>query len=294
MADKDGILNPKDYGIDIPQANSTFHVKGNSHASWGMKSRLSKIFNPRSGNSLMLAFDHGYFLGPTSGLERLDLKIPPLAEYIDCFMGTRGGLTSCIDPSITGDKAIALRVSSGSSILNDDLSNEIISVDIEEAIRMNADLMATQVFIGAPHQKESIDNLSKVINTGNRYGIPTMGVVAVGKEMARTAEYFRLATRIIAEVGAQVVKCYYCDDFETVVAACPVPIVIAGGKKIPEYDAMDMCYKALQLGAAGVDMGRNIFQSDDPFAMVQAVRGIVHDKLTTKEAYELYETIKNR
>lgn len=294
MADKDGILNPKDYGIGIPQTSGTFHVKGNEHASWGMKSRLSKIFNPKSGKSLMLAFDHGYFLGPTSGLERLDLKIPPLSEYIDCYMGTRGGIQSCIDPAISGNKAIALRVSSGSSVLNDDLSNEIVSVDINEAIRMNADLMATQVFIGAAGQTKSIENLSKVINTGNSFGIPTMGVVAVGKEMARTAEYFRLATRIIAEVGAQVVKCYYCDDFETVAAACPVPIVIAGGKKIPEIDALEMCYNALQMGAAGVDMGRNIFQSEDPLAMVQAVRGIVHENLNTKEAYELYETIKNR
>ncbi len=294
MADKDGILESKNYGIDIPQAKDGFFLKGNNHVSWGMKSRLSKVFNSESGNSLMLAFDHGYFLGPTSGLERLDLNIPPLAEYIDCFMGTRGGISSCIDPATTGHKAIALRVSSGSSILDDDLSNEIVSVDINEAIRMNADLMATQVFIGGTHQTKSIENLSKVINTGNTFGIPTMGVVAVGKEMARTAQYFRLATRIIAEVGAQVVKCYYCDDFDTVAAACPVPIVIAGGKKIPEKDALTMCYNALQMGAAGVDMGRNIFQSEDPLAMVQAVRSIVHDKIDDKTAFDMYLELKNK
>lgn len=294
MADTNGLKETKDYGIGIPQVTKGFHVKGCSNYGWGMKSRLSKIFNPKSGHTLMLAFDHGYFLGPTSGLERLDLKIPPLADYIDCFMGTRGGITTCIDPALAANKAVALRVSSGSSVLNDDLSNEIISVNIQEAIRMKADLMATQVFIGAPHQKQSIDNLSTVINAGNTYGIPTMGVVAVGKDMVRNAKYFRLATRIIAEIGAHVVKCYYCDDFESVVASCPVPIVIAGGKKIPEKDALDMCYNALSMGAAGVDMGRNIFQAESPVAMVQAVRAIVHDGIDTKEAFELYRELKSK
>ncbi|MEW9123723.1 MAG: 3-hydroxy-5-phosphonooxypentane-2,4-dione thiolase [Thermotaleaceae bacterium] len=292
MADKDGIQAAKEFGIGIPQVTEGFHVKGCSHYGWGMKSRLSKVFNPKSGKSLMLAFDHGYFLGPTSGLERLDLAIPPLVDYIDCFMGTRGGMTACIDPSTTANKSIALRVSSGSSVLNDDLSNEIVSVDIAEVIRMNADLMATQVFIGAPYQKESIENLSKVINTGNTYGIPTMGVVAVGKEMERTTKYFSLATRIIAEVGAHVVKTYYCDDFDTVVASCPIPIVIAGGKKIPEKEALDMCYNAIRMGAAGVDMGRNIFQSEDPLAMVQAVRAIVHDGMDSKEAFDMFNELK--
>lgn len=294
MADKDGLKGTKDYGIGIPQDTKGFHVKGCNHYGWGMKSRLSKIFNPKSGHSLMLAFDHGYFLGPTSGLERLDLKIPPLAEYIDCFMGTRGGMTSSIDPVLTANKAIALRVSSGTSVLDDDLSNEIVSVNIDEAIRMNADIMATQVFIGAPHEKESIDNLSTVINTGNAYGIPTMGVVAVGKDMVRNAKYFRLATRIIAEVGAQVVKCYYCDDFDTVAASCPVPIVIAGGKKMPEKDALNMCYNSLSMGAAGIDMGRNIFQSESPIAMVQAVRAIVHDGIDSKEAFDIYNELKSK
>jgi len=292
MADKDGILEANSFGIGIEQAKGNFHVKGAEHYDWGMKSRLSKVFNPATGKSLMLAFDHGYFLGPTSGLERLDLNIPPLAEYIDCYMGTRGGLKTCIDPKITGNKSIALRITSGSSVLNDDLSDEIISVDIAEAIRMNADLMASQVFIGGVQQRKSIENLSKAINTGNTYGIPTMGVVAVGKEMARDAKYFRLATRIIAEVGAQVVKCYYCDDFETVIASCPVPIVIAGGKKIPEKEALEMCFNAISMGAAGVDMGRNIFQSESPIAMVQAVRAIVHDGIDAKDAFEMYNTLK--
>ncbi len=292
MADKQGLASNKDFAIGIPQKNEAFHVKGLNNYGYGMKSRLSKIFNPKSGHTLMLAFDHGYFLGPTSGLERLDLVIPPLSEHIDCFMGTRGGLTTCIDPKLTSNKAIALRVSSGNSVLDDDLSNESISVDIDEAIRMNADIMAVQVFIGSPHQRRSIDNLSKSINAGNKYGIPTMGVVAVGKDMARTTKYFRLATRIIAEVGAHVVKCYYCDDFESVAAGCPVPIVIAGGKKIPEKDALTMCYRALKEGACGIDMGRNIFQSENPIAMVQSVKAIVHEGYTDSKAFELYKKLK--
>lgn len=294
MADKEGLVAGKDYGLGIPQANQKFFVKGCDNYDWGMKNRLSKIFNPKSGKTLMLAFDHGYFLGPTSGLERIDLKIPPLAEDIDVFMGTRGSIRSCIPPELASNKAVALRVSSGSSILDDDLSDEVISVGIEDAIRMNADCMAVQVFVGAPHERKSIDNVSKTIEAGNRYGIPTMGVVAVGKDMERSAKYFRLATRMIAEFGAQIVKCYYCEDFETVAACCPVPIVIAGGKKLPEDEALEMCYKAIQAGAAGMDMGRNIFQAEDPKAMAKAVRAIVHEGLDNKKAFEMYNDLKKR
>lgn len=282
----------KDYGIGIPYQSQGFHVKGSDHYDWGMKSRLSRIFSPKSGRTLMLAFDHGYFLGPTSGLERIDLNIPPLIPYIDVLMGTRGALRTCISPALSGDKAIALRCSSGSSVLEEDLSNECVSVDIQDAIRMNADCMALQVFVGAPHQKQTIENLSIAVNEGMKVGMPTMGVVAVGKTMERTPQYFRLATRMIAEFGAQIVKTYYCDDFETVTASCPVPIVIAGGKKLPEPEALTMCYRAIREGAAGVDMGRNIFQADHPIAMVQAVRGIVHDNLTDTQALELYRDLK--
>ena len=282
----------KDYGIGVPYQSQGFHVKGSDHYDWGMKSRLSHIFNPKSGKTLMLAFDHGYFLGPTSGLERIDLKIPPLVPYIDVLMGTRGALRTCIQPVLSADKAIALRCSSGSSVLDEDLSNECVSVDVMEAVRMNADCMALQVFVGAPYEKQTIENLSVTINEGMNYGIPTMGVVAVGKAMERTPQYFRLATRMIAEFGAQIVKTYYCDDFETVTAGCPVPIVIAGGKKLPEPEALTMCYRAIREGAAGVDMGRNIFQSDNPAAMVQAVRGIVHENLTDTQALELYRDLK--
>lgn len=290
MADKDTIYS-KDYGLGIPVANQDFYVKGASHLDWGMKNRLARIFNPKSGNTVMLAFDHGYFLGPISGLERMDLAIPDLVEDIDVLMATRGALRSSVRPDYGWNKAVALRCTSGSSILDDDLSHEVISVDIEDAVRMNAACMAIQVFIGSAGQKSSIANLSHAVNTGSRYGIPAMGVVAVGKEMARTPQYFRLATRIIAEMGAQIVKCYYSDEFETVTASCPVPIVIAGGKKLPESEALEMSYRAIAQGAAGVDMGRNIFQAQSPKAMVKAIKAVVHEGMTGKDAYVMYQDL---
>ncbi len=287
MADKDGLKVAKDYKVDIPFANNEgFYVKGANNLDWGMQKHLSNIFNPRSGNSVMFAFDHGYFMGSTAGLERLDLLLPKLAPYVDVFMGTRGAIRTCVPPQIT--KGIALRVSSGSSMLNDDLSHEVVAVDIEDAIRMNADCMAVQTFIGADGQLSSIDNLSKVINAGMRYSIPTLGVVAVGKDMARTDRFFKLATRIVAEMGVQLVKTYNCDNFEEIVAACPVPIVVAGGKKLPEPEALNLAYTVISKGARGVDMGRNIFQSEHPVEMAQAVAKIVHEGFTDKEAYEFY------
>lgn len=292
MPDTDGLKAAKNFGVGIPAANQSYYVKGCGNYDWGIKNRLSRIFNPKDGKTLMMAFDHGYFLGPMSGIERIDLDIPPLLDDIDVLMGTRGSIRSCIAPEMAANKAIALRVSSGSSVLDEDLSDEVISVDIEDAIRMNAACMAVQVFVGAPHEKQSIDNVSRTINAGNRYGIPTMGVVAVGKNMARDARYFRLATRMIAEFGAQIVKCYYCEGFETVASCCPVPIVIAGGKKLPEKEALEMCYRAICEGAAGMDMGRNIFQSEDPSAMAKAVSGILHEGLTSTQAFEKYNDLK--
>ena len=288
MADLDGVKVAKDYHVDTPFANCEgFYVKGANSLDWGMKKHLSNIFDPKSGNTVMFAFDHGYFMGSTAGLERLDLLLPQLAPYVDCFMGTRGAIRSCVPPEIT--KSVALRCSSGSSMLQDDLSHEVISVDIEEAIRMNADCMAAQVFIGADGQLESIDNISYLVNAGMRYSIPTLGVCAVGKDMERTARYFKLATRIIAEMGVQIVKTYDCEDFEEVVAACPVPIVVAGGKKLPERDALAMAYDVMRKGARGVDMGRNIFQSTHPLEMAQAVRKIVHEGATDAEAWEFFQ-----
>jgi putative autoinducer-2 (AI-2) aldolase len=287
MADKDGLKVAKDYHVGEEFANQgSFHVRGANNLDWGMKKHLSNIFDPVSGNTVMFAFDHGYLMGSTAGLERLDLVIPKLQEQVDVFMGTRGALRTCVSPSFK--KGIALRVSSGSSMLNDDLSHEVVAVDIEDAIRMNADCLAVQTFIGADGQLSSIDNLSKCINAGMRYSIPTLGVVAVGKDMERTPRFFKLATRIVAEMGANLVKTYYCDDFEEIVAACPVPIVVAGGKKLPEPEALEMAYRSMQGGARGLDMGRNIFQSEHPVEMAKAIRMIVHHGATDKEAYEFY------
>lgn len=288
MADLEGLKVAKDYHVETPFANQNgFYLKGANSLDWGMKKHMSNIFNPKSGNTVMFAFDHGYFMGSAAGLERLDLLIPQLAPYVDCFMGTRGAIRTCVAPELT--KSVALRVTSGSSMLQDDLSHEVVAVDIEDAIRMNADCMAVQTFIGAKGQLSSIDNLSQVINAGMRYSIPTLGVCAVGKEMERTDRFFKLATRIIAEMGCQIVKTYDCENFEEVVAACPVPIVVAGGKKLPEKEALELAYDVIRKGAHGVDMGRNIFQSQYPIEMAKAVNKIVHEGMTAKEAWEFFE-----
>ena len=292
MADKDDIREGKDYGIGIPQQNRAFHVKGNGALDWGMQNRLARIFNAESGRTVMLAFDHGYFQGPTTGLERIDLSIVPLIPYADVLMCTRGALRSVIPPSSTN--ALVLRCSGGQSILTE-LSRELIAVDIEDAVRLNAAAITTQIYIGAPYEHESIRNLVQLIDTGNRYGIPTMAVTGVGAEMKRDERYFGLATRIAAELGAHYVKSYFVEEgFERVVAGCPVPIVIAGGKKLPELDALTMAYKAIDQGAAGVDMGRNIFQSDDPVAMIQAVGAVVHKKEKPQQAFQLFQQLKAR
>ena len=293
MADKDGAqAAPKNYYEDVPAAKHVFHVKGMDNLDWGMKDRLSRVFSPKTGRAVMLAFDHGYFMGSTTGLERMDLVIPTLAPYIDVFMATRGAIRTCIPP--TFNKGVALRGSAGSSILQDDVTNEIVAVDIEDAIRMNASCVAIQSFIGSPDERQSIENVNQTINAGNRYGIPTLGVVAVGKQMERTTRFFLLATRMLAEFGAQIIKTYYCEDFKKVVAACPVPIVIAGGKKLPEDEALTLAYSAICDGASGVDMGRNIFQAEDPVAMIQAVVKVVHEDYTDKKAYEFYLDTKKK
>lgn len=292
MADKDGIISSKQYFEGVPHAQQHFHVKGADHLDWGMKDRLSRIFRPDTGRTVMLAFDHGYIMGPTSGLERLDLVIPELAPYVDVFMATRGAMRTCVPPVFS--KGLALRCTAGSSVLDEDMSHEIVGVDVEDTIRMNASCMAVQTFIGAPGEKASIENLCKTIDAGNRFGIPTLGVVAVGKQMERTTAFFLLATRMLAEFGAHIVKTYYCDEFEKVVAACPVPIVVAGGKKLPEQEALTMTYQAISQGAAGVDMGRNIFQAEDPKAMAIAIGKIVHENFNEKQAYEYYLDTQNK
>ena len=229
MADKDGNIIAKDYGIGIKPPAQHFHVKGHENAGWGMKARLSQIF-AADGRTIMLAFDHGYIMG-------------------------------------------------------------VIGTDIEEALRMNASCMAVQCFIGSASEIASLHNLSYYINKGERYGIPVLGVVAVGKEMERTTRYFALATRLLAEQGAHIIKTYYCENFEQITAACPVPIVIAGGKKVPEPEALDMAYRAVNEGAAGVDMGRNVLQAECPSAMLQAIRMVVHENVKPETAYKAYQTL---
>ncbi|MFP6689160.1 MAG: 3-hydroxy-5-phosphonooxypentane-2,4-dione thiolase [Alphaproteobacteria bacterium MarineAlpha10_Bin2] len=292
MADLDDIKDGKDWGLGIPATNEPFFLKGSEGLDWGMKSRLTRIFNPRSGRTVMLAFDHGYFQGPTTGLERIDLNIVPLAPYADVLMCTRGVLRSTV-PAACG-KPVVLRCSGGNSILSE-LSNELVAVDIEDAIRLDAAAMAAQIYIGAEYEHQSIGNLVKLIDRGNRYGMPTLAVTGVGKDIGvRDARYFGLASRIAAELGAHYVKTYFVEDgFERVTAGCPVPIVIAGGKKLPELEALTMAYKAIDQGASGVDMGRNIFQADSPSAMIQAVGAVVHDDEKPAKAFDMYETLKS-
>lgn len=286
MADIDDIKDGKDFGQGQPVETSGFFLKGSAQHDWGMKNRLSRIFNPRTRRTVMLAFDHGYFQGPTSGLERMDLAIAPLAPFADVLMCTRGALRTCIQPDVL--KPVVLRCSGGNSVLTE-LSNELIAVDIEDAIRLGAVAMAAQIYIGAEYEHKSIGNIVQLIDTGTRYGIPTMAVTGVGKDMTRDARYFGLATRIAAELGAQFVKSYYVEaGFEKVVLGCPVPIVIAGGKKLPERDALEMAYRAIDQGAAGVDMGRNVFQSTNPPAMLKALAAVVHEGMTGEHAYELF------
>jgi putative autoinducer-2 (AI-2) aldolase len=292
MPDVDEIKDSKNFQAGTPQKSEAFFLKGSNSLDWGMKNRLARIFNPETGRTVMLAIDHGYFQGPTSGLERIDLDILPLVPYGDTLMLTRGILRSIIPASMT--KSIVLSVSGGTSILKE-LSNEKIAVDIEESIRLNVCAMAVQVFIGGEFERQSIINMTRMVDMGTRYGIPTLAVTAVGREMARDARYFRLAARICAELGANYIKTYYVEEgFETVTASCPVPIVMAGGKKIPELEALTMAYRAIQEGASGVDMGRNIFQSESPVAMIQAVRAVVHDNETPERALDFYREIKNQ
>ena len=287
-ADKEG----KDYGQDQPAVSEGFFLKGSNSLDWGMKNRLSRIFNPETGRTVMLAIDHGYFQGPTSGLERIDLNIVPIAPHADTLMLTRGILRSIVPPSYT--KGIVLRASGGPSILKE-LSNEQIAVDMEDALRLNVAALAVQVFIGGEYETQSVHNMTRLVDMGMRYGMPILAVTAVGTKMKRSARYFRLACRMCAELGAHYVKTYYIPKgFESVTASCPVPIVMAGGKKMDELDALTMAYKAVEEGAAGVDMGRNIFQADSPAAMIQAVSAVVHKNLAPDQAHEMYVDLKEQ
>jgi 3-hydroxy-5-phosphonooxypentane-2,4-dione thiolase len=280
----------KHFHAEIPQRRADFSLKGAGALDWGMQNRLSRVFRPETGRTTMLAIDHGYFQGPTTGLERVDLSIVPLLAHVDALMLTRGILRAVIPSALRA--GVVLRASGGPSILKE-LSDEEIAVGIEDAVRLNVAAVTVQVFVGGVHETRSIHNLTRLVDRGLRYGIPVLAVTAVGKELTRDAKYLRLACRICAELGAQMVKTYFCaDGFETVTASCPVPLVMAGGKKLPELDALTMVHHAVRGGAAGVDMGRNIFQSEAPLAMLQAVARIVHEGLTPAEAFEFYNARK--
>ncbi len=257
---------------------------------WGLKNRLSRIIKPEDNRTLMLAVDHGYFLGPTSGLEDIGKTVNPLLEYADCLMLTRGALRNSIPPA--SNIPVMLRVSGGTSVLTE-LDNEGLSVSMEDAVRLNVSGVALSIFVGAENEKETLLNLSCLVDEGQSLGIPVLAVTAVGKDMNRDARYLGLACRIAAELGAHIVKTYYCEGFEEIVKYTPVPIVVAGGKKIPEKDALQLAWNSVNSGAAGVDMGRNIFQSDCPVGMIKAVKGIIHGNISVEDAYSIYCDTKN-
>lgn len=258
-----------------------------SNMDWGMKNRMSKIIRPEDGRCVMLAVDHGYFLGPTERLENPSRTIKPLLPYADSLMLTRGALRTSVNPST--NVPIVLRVSGGSSIIGEDLSNESIITSVEDAMKLNASCLAFSIFVGSKYEHQTLTSLAKLVDEGERFGIPILAVTAVGKEMGKDYRYLALACRIAAELGAHLIKTYYCDNFQKVVEGCPVPVIIAGGKKLPnEIDALQLAYDAINNGAAGVDMGRNIWQSNYPVAMLKAVRAIIHKNSNVKEAYDIF------
>lgn len=261
---------------------------------WGMKNRMSRIFKHEDGRTVMLACDHGYFLGPVSKLEDLRKTIEPLIPYVDSLMITRGALRNCIDPKY--NIPIVLRASGGNSIIGKDLSDEGITVSIQDALRLGVCAVAISIYIGTDHEHQTLISLANLINEAENYGLPVLAVTAVGKELEkRDARYLSLACRIAAELGARIVKTYYCEDFEKVVKSCHVPIVIAGGPKMKsELDCLEIAYNAIAAGAKGVDMGRNIWQSNWPIAMVSSIRSIVHEKASLKKATDLFNNLKNK
>ncbi len=260
---------------------------------WGMKNRLSRIFNPETGRTVMLAVDHGYFLGPTRKLENPRETITPLLPYADALMLTRGILRTCVDPEAS--IPVVLRVSGGTSIIGPSLADEGLTTSFEEAIRLNVSAVTLSIFVGTDYERETLLSLSELVDEGEKYGIPVLAVTAVGKELKkRDARFLSLCCRIAAELGAHYVKTYYCDEFEKVVEGCPVPVVIAGGPQLDTFkDTLQLAHDAISKGASGVDMGRNIWQADHPVAAIRAVRGVVQENMSVDEAFELFENLSN-
>jgi 3-hydroxy-5-phosphonooxypentane-2,4-dione thiolase len=259
---------------------------------WGMKNRLNQLIQP-DGKALFLPIDHGYFQGPTHKLEKPGETIKPLVQYADAIMLTRGVLRNCIDPAIP--KPIILRVSGAATVVGEDLANENIVTSVREIIRLNARAASMSVFVGSKYEHQSLSNLAKLVDGCEDYGIPVMAVTAVGKELEkRTARYLALCCRVAAEIGARVVKTYYCkENFEKVVNGCPVPVVIAGGPKVDtQREVFDFVYDGIQKGAIGVNLGRNIWQTEHPLAAIRAIRAIIHESYTPQEAEQLFEQAK--
>jgi putative autoinducer-2 (AI-2) aldolase len=259
---------------------------------WGMSNRLAQLI-PADGRCLFMPIDHGYFQGPTRKLEEPGKTIAPIMPYADAVFVTRGVLRSSIDPKNT--KPIILRVSGGTSMVGADLANEGLTTDIEEVIRLNAAAMGISVFVGSKYEKESLLNLSRLVDAGEKYGIPVMAVTAVGKELEkRDARYLALSSRIAAELGARIVKTYWCEGFEKVVRGCPVPVVMAGGPQTEkEIEVFQFVHDGIQKGAIGVNLGRNVWQNKHPVAAIKAIRAIVHDDATPEKAQEIYDTAQN-
>ncbi|HEY51580.1 MAG TPA: 3-hydroxy-5-phosphonooxypentane-2,4-dione thiolase [Dehalococcoidia bacterium] len=255
---------------------------------WGMANRLAQLIQP-DGHALFLPVDHGYFQGPTRKLEEPGKTIKPLLPYADALFVTRGVLRSSVEPG--NSKPVILRVSGGTSMVGKDLANEGITTSMEEAVRLNASAVGISVFVGSDYEKESLLNLAKLVDDGERYGIPVMAVTAVGKEMEkRDARYLALACRIAAELGARVVKTYWCEHFEKVTGGCPVPVVMAGGPQVDtEFEVFEFVHDGIQKGSIGVNLGRNIWQNEFPVAMIKAIRAIVHGKAVSREAQEIYD-----
>ncbi|MDD3471502.1 MAG: 3-hydroxy-5-phosphonooxypentane-2,4-dione thiolase [Syntrophaceae bacterium] len=291
MADVDGIMEARDVKSRGVSQGGRYSLKGCEHLDWGMKNRMARIIKPETGRTVMLAVDHGYFQGPTSGLEIMEETLAPLASHADCLMLTRGILRTSVSPSVQAP--IVLRVSGGQSVLSE-LSNENWNVAIDDCIRLNVSGMALSIYIGSPYEHQTLEAFADLVDAGYSAGIPILAVTAVGRDMARDARYLSLSSRIAAEMGANIVKTYFCENFERVTSTCPVPIVMAGGKKLPELEALTMAYNAVTQGAVGVDMGRNIFQSDCPVGMIKAVKAVVHYNEKPKKAIKIYEDEKKR
>ena len=294
MADAEGILEARKVS-EMPPERQTVNeksIKGADNLGWGMKNRLSRLIKP-DGHCQFLPIDHGYFQGPTRCLERPGDTVRDLLPYADGLFVTRGVLRSCIDPHV--NTPIILRVSGGASVIGEDLSDEIITTCVEEMIRLNVAAVGLSIFVGTDYERQTLESLALLVNECEDYRIPVMAVTAVGKELEkRTARYLALSCRIAAELGAKIVKTYYCpEDFEKVTNGCPVPVVMAGGPKCEtELEVFDFVYDGMQKGAIGVNLGRNVWQNPHPVAMMGALNAVVHDEATPKQAFDLFKSLQ--